>query len=355
MSLFVRDWTAVSPLGVGKASFCDAVRARLAHEDGLPWGVFPDPPALFDAFDKKAYLGNKGVRGMDNLGAYATVASHLLVSGQPAFSQEDRSRVGVVLGTGTGSLKSHVEFIRDLHEQERVEWVNPIQFPQTVINCAASQVGIWHGFTGVNTTVSGGQHSGVTAFEYTDNLFQQGRTDLVLVGCAEEYSHYSPFLFPVDPRGLRERQALGEGCVLFATTASRCSDSEAELFGFRRLSRLKAYDRERLITAMAVLIDEHLAQRGSLERGLRHICFNAFSPTETEVIAALRQRAAGMDSAVAWCSNAIVADCLSATMGFQIAVLLAAHSGARDGPATDLALTFDAGGGGSVTFVEWEA
>lgn len=336
MSLFIHDWEIVSPMGVGKEIFIKSINTFSA-ENRKPAAH----STLFENFDRKDYLGKKGVRNMDELGAYATVASQLLKHRRPELFAIDTSRIGVILGTGTGSIKSQIEFIQDLHIQEQVEWVNPIQFPQTVMNCAAGQVSIWNQFTGINTTVSSGYHSGISALMYATNALTQSRVDRILVGCAEEYSTYSCFLFPVDERNLRNRQMLGEGCALFFAGNQRLTLSDVEIISFKRFSHFNHYTPLQRIEA---LVPEVKATLDTRNISLKRICFNRFSSLETEIAQTLSQRLPANSEVILLCSNDFVGDPLSATAGLQTALLLAQKSPSADVAYADLVLTFDPAG-----------
>jgi len=349
MSLYVRDWTAVSPLGIGRAAFQSAVRNYLS-DSTISGRVTSEAPTLFESFDKKLYLGKKGVRGMDRLGAYATIASHLLANETEELNNHDHSRIGVVLGTGTGSLKSQITFIEDLHVQERVEWVDPIQFPQTVMNCAAGQVSIWHRFTGVNMTVSSGYHSGVTACEYAGNLFRQNRVDWILVGSAEEHCQYSRNLFPHNRPELQKEQNLGEGCAMVLVSRQLQAETVAEIFGYQRYTySARQSNRERIAT-LIYLIESRMAARKNTTT-IRRICFNAFSDQEHELVNSLVNGSSKLTNAEIICSNTILADCLSSTNAFQLCLLLAANKLSAE-PCIDTIITFDVSGGISLTFIQ---
>lgn len=355
MNIFIRDWEVVSPAGVGKQAFTQTARKALAAKNEPSVEADAMGPFTFKDFDKKKYLGKKGVRGMDGLGAYATVASHLLVCSRPELLDSDRSRVGVVLGTGTGSVKSQIEFIRDLRVLEQVEWVDPIQFPQTVMNCAAGQVSIWHRFTGVNTTVSGGYHSGITAFEYAANALKQSRVDRVLVGCAEEYSPYSQCLLPVDGRDLRKTQRLGEGCVIFLAERQRTEESDIEVIGLQRLAYFNRYDPQQRVDGLVREITNTRRRNGLNKARLRRICFNRFSKLETEIVHELGSRLTDGITINLLCSNGVIADCMSATTGLQFGLLLAVGSLPDQAPGWDLVLTFDPSGGVAMSILRYGA
>lgn len=349
MSLFIRDWSVVSPLGIGRSEFQSFIEQR-TEQQATDWTSHPTYPTLFESFDKKKHLGKKGVRGMDQLGAYATTASQLLSQQTEALTDQDHSKVAVVLGTGTGSVKSQIEFIKDLHVQERVEWVDPIQFPQTVMNCAAGQVSIWHKFTGVNTTISSGYQSGVTACEYANNLFGQNRVDWALVGAAEEYSEYSRNMFPHASTHLHHDHPMGEGCAMLLASREKQEHTVAEILGSQRFAWLARQSSDQRSATLSQLIGDALQKvAGSIP--VNRICFNAFSDDEHKVVQSLVQNNAVLNSAKTICSNALLGDCSSSTAIFQVCLLLATYP-PSEAASIDLVLTNDVAGGVALTIIQ---
>jgi 3-oxoacyl-[acyl-carrier-protein] synthase II len=63
---------------------------------------------------------------------------------------------------------------------------SPLDFANSVINAAAGQAAIWHGLRGVNSTLAGGEASGLQAIAQATELVRSGRADAVLAGGAEE-------------------------------------------------------------------------------------------------------------------------------------------------------------------------
>jgi 3-oxoacyl-[acyl-carrier-protein] synthase II len=258
--------------------------------------------------------------------------------------------VGVILGTGSGSLASQIDFILDVHRQESVEWINPLQFPQTVMNCAAGQVSIWHHFTGINATVSGGYHSGVSALEFADNALRQSRADHVLAGCAEEFSAYSRYLLPIDDRQLRRHHRLGEGCLMALVEPRNQDGRSAEVIGARRLASLARLGPHEGVSHLIGTIGELLASRSGLPDKFGLICYNRFSSREDEMAGAIAERFSSGAPEGLICSNDFVADCLAATSGLQLALLLAL--GPQGSDPLGLAVTFDPRGAAAVCIVE---
>ncbi len=335
MNTFIRSWEVVSPLGVGRAAFTQRVRA-LSGSPRKADGVLATTAFTPETFDKRTHLGKKGVRGMDTLAGYAVVASELLMRGLPGETRQGGSKVGVVLGTGSGSLSSHLDFILDLHRQESVEWVNPLQFPQTVMNCAAGQISIWHHFTGINVTVSSGYHSGLSALEFANNALKGARAERILCGCVEELSRYTRFVLPSDRRRLRQEQVLGEGAMLALLEPRRTQPNDVEVLASARLAGMARWDMADRVSRILERVATAVRSRPSRSDGFDLLCYNRFSSQEDELAYELARRLPATELV---CSNHYLGDCVAATGGLQIALLLA-WTAARPG-ARLLAITFD--------------
>lgn len=93
--------------------------------------------------------------------------------------------------------------------------VNPLLFPNAVMNTAAGQSAIRYGLKGVNVTVAGGQLSCILALRYAMMLLRRGHADTLLVGCVEEFSPHTAWGFHLAGKLKGEEVLLGEGCVTF--------------------------------------------------------------------------------------------------------------------------------------------
>jgi 3-oxoacyl-[acyl-carrier-protein] synthase II len=123
----------------------------------------------------------------------------------------DRARIGVALGTSTGSIRSISEFTRDTLLHERPYLVNPALFPNTVMNCAAGQCAIWHGLKGVNATLSAGHLSGLLALRYASLTLHRGYADVLITGCVEEFCDESAWAWH---HVANRSRPIGEGCTM---------------------------------------------------------------------------------------------------------------------------------------------
>ncbi|WP_236594920.1 beta-ketoacyl synthase N-terminal-like domain-containing protein [Saccharothrix sp. 6-C] len=210
--LVISAWSAVSPFGMGSAAFADGVRAGVPALAPAPGGPF-ERAALVPDFSAAGALGKKGTRTMDRVTALAvSTVGRLLQECGPALLEQPE-RVGVVLGTGSGSVQSIMDFTRDGLTGDKPYHVDPALFPNTVMNRAAGQSAIWHKIKGPNTTIAGGALTGLLALSYAARLLRGGHADRVLVGAAEEYSEQRAWL---EWRGSEGAAGpLGEGGAVF--------------------------------------------------------------------------------------------------------------------------------------------
>ncbi|MEW6068528.1 MAG: beta-ketoacyl synthase N-terminal-like domain-containing protein [Nitrospirota bacterium] len=100
----------------------------------------------------------------------------------------DSSDIGVIIGTGLGSVSSTDSFYAGLLENGPEE-TNPILFPETVQNIASAHISIELGLHGPNTTFSEAGIAGESAIFYASELLKYGMTNSVLVTGADELTY----------------------------------------------------------------------------------------------------------------------------------------------------------------------
>jgi 3-oxoacyl-[acyl-carrier-protein] synthase II len=192
-ALVITGTGAVSAAGVGMEALVKAL-AEDERPRADPAALYPDPlpyqavPALSD-FSVRALLGRKGTSFFDRATSLAVVAcGQAIEDSQVTLGEQVRCRMGVALGTTVGSLRSSSEYSRETLVAERPYLVNPVLFPNTVMNCAAGQAAIWHKLHGVNSTVAGGRLGFLDALRYAVNLLRRKHADAMLVGAVEEFT-----------------------------------------------------------------------------------------------------------------------------------------------------------------------
>lgn len=175
----------ISPIGIGKETFWESLSRGVS-------GI--KPITLFDVsrynsraageisdFSPKDYLGQKGIRHFDRTSLLITAATGMALQDarlDKVYGEED---IGIVVGSTFGSINSISSFDMEALK-EGPNYVNPMDFPNTVLNAPASRASIFCQAKGLNSTISTGETSGVDAIIYASDFLKMGRIKAVLAG-----------------------------------------------------------------------------------------------------------------------------------------------------------------------------
>ncbi len=185
-----------------------------ADVSGMYDTPLPSPRAhALVGFDVRAELGRKGTSFYDRRTALAVVTcGRALADARLQVTDANRHRIGVVLGTTAGSVRSSVDYAVDTFTQDPPYLVNPALFPNTVMNCAAGQSAIRFKLNGVNATLAGGRMAFLTVLRYSANTFRSRQADFLLAGAVEEFTPHNAWMSTV-----RRDDGLpaGEGGAMF--------------------------------------------------------------------------------------------------------------------------------------------
>ena len=133
-------------------------------------------------FDAKVYLGKKGIRHIDRTSLLVSSAAKLAMDDAKITNETySADELGIAIGSTYGSIDSISSFDLD-GLQEGPTFVNPMEFPNTVLNAPASRVSIFCNATGLNSTISTGTASGLDAIIYASDFLRLGRGKAVLAG-----------------------------------------------------------------------------------------------------------------------------------------------------------------------------
>ena len=125
---------------------------------------------------------------LDRSARLLCVAAHMALTGTGLQQQEGGEgdpNLGLVCGTMFGSVHSITSFDWS-GVTDGPAYVNPMEFPNTVINSPAGQAAIKHKLRGVNSTISAGLVSGLYAIHYAAEFLRFGRATALLAGGVEE-------------------------------------------------------------------------------------------------------------------------------------------------------------------------
>ncbi|MFJ4435750.1 beta-ketoacyl synthase N-terminal-like domain-containing protein [Streptomyces sp. NPDC088923] len=275
-SLVLSAWSAISPYGVGNEPLRQGLaegRDALVPLDREQYEAPFARAGLVPGFTAAEYVGKKGTRTMDRVTALAVTAVGGLVGVVAEELAERPEQTALVLGTGSGSVQSIMDFTKDSLTGERPYHVEAARFPNTVMNRAAGQSAIWHHIKGPNTTVAGGSLTGLLALSYALRLHRGGHCGRVLCGAAEEFSTQRAWL-EWHGRAEEERETpLGEGAAVFLVEPAE----EAAAAGRTALARVagvrfRAYrtpDGAR--EALTTCVRETLEAAGTSPAGVRFV------------------------------------------------------------------------------------
>ncbi|MFH1414005.1 MAG: beta-ketoacyl-ACP synthase II [Candidatus Omnitrophota bacterium] len=137
-------------------------------------------------FDPHFYgMSSKDTRRMDKFGQYAVAASRqaLEVSGLD-LEKEDRTRIGVLIGSGIGSLHT-IEEQHKILLNKGVSRMSPFLIPMLIVNEASGQVAIVFGLKGPNSCVATACASGSHAIGDAFRILQRQDADVMVAGGTE--------------------------------------------------------------------------------------------------------------------------------------------------------------------------
>lgn len=136
-------------------------------------------------FDEKDFMDKKIAKRMDRFSHFAVAASYeALMSSGLDFEKEDLTRVGVIIGSGIGSLGTIEEEEQKLLEKGPSR-VSPMLIPKIITNIAAGNVAIRFGLKGVCTTVVTACSSGTNSIGEAYRAIQYGTSDIMFAGGTE--------------------------------------------------------------------------------------------------------------------------------------------------------------------------
>ena len=137
-------------------------------------------------FDPTSVIDRKEVRHMDRFSQFSVcVADEALRDSGLDLDKEDRSRVGVIWGSGMGGLISTESEVIIFAQGDGVPRFNPFMIPKAIPSIAAGQISIRFGLGGpsysVSTACSSSSHAVGSAFDQ----IRLGHADVLLTGGAD--------------------------------------------------------------------------------------------------------------------------------------------------------------------------
>lgn len=136
-------------------------------------------------FDPVALFGRKEARRMSRMTQLAlSAANQAIADARLVATDEKRDSVGVILGSGMGSLDPIVDSVHTLNERGPHR-VSPFFVPMMLADTPAATVSIAHDFRGPNMSVATACATGNNAIGEAAKIIQRGAADTMVAGGAE--------------------------------------------------------------------------------------------------------------------------------------------------------------------------
>lgn len=133
-------------------------------------------------FDAKAYMSSKDAKRMDRFSQFAVAAATQAVKlSELDISKEDAYRIGVSIGSGTGSLMGIEREFEKLLAKGPTR-INPLTAPMVLGNMAAANVAMTFGCRGKCIDVVTACATGTNSIGEAFRTIQYGEADVVLAG-----------------------------------------------------------------------------------------------------------------------------------------------------------------------------
>ena len=137
-------------------------------------------------FDPIAFMDRKEARKLDRFAQIALVASdQAVVDAGITKDNVDHDRVGVIFASGIGGLTTFTEEVTNFIQGDGTPRFNPFFIPKMILDIAAGQISMKHGFRGPNFAVVSACASSTNAIVTAMDNIKLGKADIIVTGGAE--------------------------------------------------------------------------------------------------------------------------------------------------------------------------
>ena len=137
-------------------------------------------------FDPTQFMDKKEARKLDRFAQLAIVASDMAVQ-DAGISKDnvDIDRTGVIFASGIGGLTTFQDEVINFAQGDGTPRFNPFFIPKMILDIAAGQISMRHGFRGPNYAVVSACASSTHAIMDAFNLIRLGKAEIILAGGSE--------------------------------------------------------------------------------------------------------------------------------------------------------------------------
>jgi 3-oxoacyl-[acyl-carrier-protein] synthase II len=180
---------AITPIGNSVKEFwesCLAGRSGIDILTSFDHSAYPIHIAgEVKNFDPEEHMDRRDARRMARFSQFAIAATHEAIKqAELDMEQEDRTRVGVLIGNGIGGLVETQEAVRTIEVRGGMK-IDPFYYPKMLPNMAAAHIALHVGAKGYNNTVITACAAGTQALGDALDLVRSGRVDVAIAGGTE--------------------------------------------------------------------------------------------------------------------------------------------------------------------------
>ncbi|MFC1498299.1 beta-ketoacyl-ACP synthase II [Verrucomicrobiota bacterium] len=176
----------VSPLGSNLKVFTEHLQAghsgvrRIESFDVADYGS--QIGGEVTGFDPNDYVSKKEQRRMDDYSQYAIGGAKMAIEDAGLdITSEDQDRIGVVIGSGVGGLKT-LEKQHTILMQKGPSRCSPFMIPEMILNMASGLIAIEFDFRGPNYSTVSACASAAHAIGDCLNIIRNGEADIMISG-----------------------------------------------------------------------------------------------------------------------------------------------------------------------------
>ncbi len=181
---------AITPLGVSVTQYWEGLANGVSGADNIRQFDTAKFKTKFACevknFEPTDFLDRKEARKIDRFTQFALVASDQAVHDAGINNDNvDPDRVGVIFASGIGGLITFQEEVTNFALGDGTPRFNPFFIPKMILDIAAGQISMRHGFRGPNYAVVSACASSTNAIIDAFDNIRLGRADIIITGGSE--------------------------------------------------------------------------------------------------------------------------------------------------------------------------
>ena len=181
---------AITPLGKTVSEYWDGLINGVSGADNITQFDTAKFKTKFACevkdFEPTNYLDRKEARKIDRFTQFALIASDQAVKDAGITKENvDADRVGVIFASGIGGLITFQEEVTNFALGDGTPRFNPFFIPKMILDIAAGQISMRHGFRGPNYSVVSACASSTNAIIDAFDIIRLGKAEIIITGGSE--------------------------------------------------------------------------------------------------------------------------------------------------------------------------